>query len=163
MKNKNLFLIIILIFFNFSFLFAQEKEHCNEKEFQCEKRREKIKVEKVTFLSNKLDLNVQEAQKFWAIYNEFEKKRDTLIYEKRNLMKKFDYEEKNLTELELEKIADRFVEVKLEEAKILKNFHKKMKNVLNIKKCLKFHKAEKEFHSHLLKRIGKRRKLMSNE
>ncbi len=78
-------------------------------------------------------------------------------------MKKFDSEEKNLTELEMEKIADRFVEVKLEKAKILKDFHKKMKTVLNIKKVIKFHKAEKEFHSHLLKKIGKRRRLMRNE
>ena len=35
--------------------------------------REKIKAEKVAFLTTRMDLTPQEAEKFWPVYNQLEK------------------------------------------------------------------------------------------
>ena len=40
--------------------------------------KEKIKAFKTAFITEKLDLSQTEAQKFWPIYNEFEKKLENL-------------------------------------------------------------------------------------
>ena len=153
MKYKNFFLYILVFFLNFYPLFAQE--HGNDK--TCERRKEKIKAEKVTFLSTKLDLNVKEAQNFWAIYNEYEKNKEDLHQEKRTLMSKIRNEKTALSDKELENIVDRLVEIQLEEANCMKDYYTKIKKVLPIKKVLKCYGAEMQFRKHLLKKIGKHR------
>ena len=40
--------------------------------------REKMKAEKVAFITSYVDLTVEEAQNFWPIYNGIEKKKDEL-------------------------------------------------------------------------------------
>ena len=40
----------------------------------AQKNRERIKALKVSFITERLDLTEKEAQKFWAVYNEYENK-----------------------------------------------------------------------------------------
>ena len=42
---------------------------------QPEKKKEDIKAMKIGFITNELNLTPDEAQKFWPVYNEFQKKR----------------------------------------------------------------------------------------
>ncbi len=41
-----------------------------------EQWREKMKAEKVAFITSKVNLSVEEAQKFWPVYNEISERRD---------------------------------------------------------------------------------------
>ena len=50
--------------------------------------REKIKALKVAYLTEQLNLTSSEAEKFWPIYNRFEKERYKLYYVKRSEIKK---------------------------------------------------------------------------
>ncbi len=41
--------------------------------------REKVKAQKVAFITTKVDLTVEEAQKFWPVYNQVSARRDAAI------------------------------------------------------------------------------------
>jgi hypothetical protein len=60
---KQFILIIGLFFGSFSFANAQETH---------EERSEKIQALKIAFITQKLELNADEAQKFWPVYNRYE-------------------------------------------------------------------------------------------
>ena len=68
---KKLFLISILSVFTFTVLIAQDKGGPTPEMF------EKIKAEKISFFTEKLSLTPSEAQAFWPVYNEFERKDST--------------------------------------------------------------------------------------
>ena len=65
-------LYVILFVLVSCFTFAQGNQE----------KREKIKALKVAFLTEKLALTSDEAQKFWPIYNAFEEKQFEIRYKK---------------------------------------------------------------------------------
>ena len=91
MKIRNFILVIVLLFAS-NLSFSQDCPRYKE-------NREKIEAEKVAFITDKLDLTVKEAQDFWPIYNEYQKKREEVFIEKRKL-------HKNLTK-NLETLSDK--------------------------------------------------------
>jgi len=72
--KKTLFICVAMLFISVD-VFSQ---HTNKV-----KDEEKIKAEKVAFLTTQLDLTVAEAQKFWPLYNEYEKKNDEIFKSER--------------------------------------------------------------------------------
>ena len=70
MKTKHI-LLILLIAISVQGI-AQGRKHANYNKF---------KTEKVAFITTQIDLTVEEAQAFWPIYNEYDKKINDLISE----------------------------------------------------------------------------------
>ena len=60
---KKFVLIVSLIFSSFTVLHAQDEENS---------RGEKIEALKIAFITQKLNLTTDEAQKFWPVYNQYE-------------------------------------------------------------------------------------------
>lgn len=60
---KKFVLILSLIFSSFTVLHAQDDENS---------RGEKIEALKIAFITQKLNLSTDEAQKFWPVYNQYE-------------------------------------------------------------------------------------------
>lgn len=144
MRARDIFVSIVLLTLFSSIAFGQEYD---PPPF------EKIKAEKIAFLTTKLELTVEEAQLFWPLYNEEEKKRDELMEENRNLMDKYLQKKKDLTGKEMETFTDRYVEIEIEMANITKNFHARYKKIFSAEKLFKYYHAEKQFKSELLRRM----------
>lgn len=136
---------MIVIAFSVSALFAQNARP------GFEKYMEKFKSEKVAYLTEKLDLSVEEAQKFWPLYNKYQKKRDEVIKSKRMDGRRGDFSD--LSSKELEAIADKKVEDELKLAQMKMDFHKELKLVLPIEKVLRLYRAENEFMNHMFGRL----------
>lgn len=116
--------------------------------------RERMKTQKVSFFTDKLELSVEESKAFWPLYNEYEKKKDTIIRSSRiKMMKLIPRESLEITDQELEEIADSYVESKIKEANLLKTYHNKFKDILPIKKVMYLYHIEDEYKSYLLKQI----------
>jgi len=111
---------------------------------------ERFKSEKIAFITDKMDLTVDEAQKFWPIYNEYQDKRDELIKSKR-----FEYGRNNqdMSSEDLEKMVDDRIEQELKLAEMKLDFHKEIKKVIPIEKVVRLYRAENEFMNHMLNRI----------
>jgi hypothetical protein len=112
---------------------------------------EKFQAEKVAFLTEKLDLSVDEAQKFWPLYNEYQNKRDEVLKSKRMEGRRGDFKE--LSSEELEAMADKKVEDELKLAQMKMEFHKEVKKVIPIEKVVQLYRAENEFMNHMFNRL----------
>ena len=120
------------------------------------KRKEKIEMLKRTFISEKLTLTVQEAEKFWPLYNEYDANRETLrkeLHQARKTIKKEGANEK-------ETIAhiDLVTQKKKEEIDLESAFLKSCMPILGPDKVMKLAVVEHEFHRELVERMKERKK-----
>jgi hypothetical protein len=123
------------------------------------KMQERVKAQKVAFITERLDLTSEEAQKFWPIYNAFEDKTNDIrqkeLKDVRESMRRG-----NLSEGEAQKILDQFmtVEDKMHEAK--KQLVRDLGNAIPAQKILKLKAAEDAFNRKLMEQLQQRRDKM---
>lgn len=142
---KKLFLISILTIFAVTVLIAQERRGPSPEMF------EKIKAEKISFFTSKLDLTPAEAQAFWPVYNEFEKKRFDIQRQIHQFERMPDEKITSLSEAEIEKMTDNYIGSFEKEALLLKEYNKQFLKILPKKKVLMMYRTENEFRSHLIR------------
>ena len=122
---------------------------------------ERIKAQKVAFITERLNLTAEEAQNFWPIYNAFEaatnKMRSNDLKEVRQAMRRG-----NLTDAEANGLLDTFmaVEDKLHTAK--KQLVEDLKGVLPAQKIIQLKTAEDAFNRKLLDILERRKEQMQN-
>ena len=146
------FIAVIIFTLMVSLLYGQQCEKGMEKG-----KREKIQAQKIAFITEKLNLTPEEAQIFWPVYNELEKKRDAIHADKMKKVKCGEDIYSTLSKEELEKIADSFVEIDLQDAKLAIDYNEKFKKVLPIDKVVKLYHAEHQFRNHLLKQMKEKK------
>jgi len=142
----------MLSIFSFTVMVAQERRGPSPEMF------EKIKAEKVSFFTSKLDLTPIEAQAFWPVYNEFEKKRFDIQRQIHEFERMPDEKFTNLSESEIEKMTSNYIGSFEKEALLLKEYNKQFLKVLPKKKVLMMYRTENEFRSHLIREYRKNQK-----
>jgi len=135
----------MMTIFTFSVSIAQERRGPSPEMF------EKIKAEKVSFFTSKLDLNSAEAQAFWPVYNEFDKKRFEIQKQKHDFERMPDEEFSKLSDNEIEKMTANYIGSFEKEALLLKEYNKQFLKILPNKKVLMMYRTENEFRSHLIR------------
>lgn len=146
MKSLKTLLALLFICSLTTFTFSQNEKHKVDKE--------KIKTMKVAFITQKIDLTTDEAQKFWPIYNEFENKNEALFLEKRKL-RKASKSEIELTDKQIETNINNEFNLKQKELDLEKEYFTKFKTVLSIKKIEQLYLAQDQFKRELLRKIKK--------
>ncbi len=149
---KKLFLLVILIVFSLANLIAQEKREMNDEMF------EKIKAEKISFLSAKMNLTPSEAQTFWPVYNEFGKKKFEIQREIHEFEHMPDEKFASLSDAEVEKLTDNYISSFGKEAQLLKEYNTMFLKILPKKKVLTLYRTENEFKGHLIREYRKDKK-----
>lgn len=146
MKSFKTLLVLLIICNLPNLAFSQHEKHKVDKE--------KIKAMKVSFITQKLDLSSEEAQKFWPVYNEFEKKNEELFMERKKIRKvsKSDVE---LTDNQIETNINNEFNIKQKELDLEKEYFTKFKTVLSIKKIETLYIAQEQFKRELLRKIKK--------
>ena len=127
-----------------------------EREMRPDERAERfaqMKSMKIAFITEHLELTPEEAEKFWPIYNEYEKKRDETAKE---IFEHFNPDKEKPLELSDEN-ADNMIRQRFaEEQKLLdlkKEYYAKYKEVLTASRILKLYEVENRFKRHLLERV----------
>uniref|UniRef100_UPI00404B8FC2 hypothetical protein n=1 Tax=Daejeonella sp. TaxID=2805397 RepID=UPI00404B8FC2 len=136
---KGIWSIIFCLTLNVS-LFAQHHRESNEQ----------IEVIKIAFITNKLDLTTQQAQKFWPVYNNYQKELMELIKNRREDRQKADIAPNDKIN------ADLAYESKMLDLK--KKYKKFYSKAIPSEKILLLYQAEREFREHLIKQLNHRRK-----
>lgn len=119
-------------------------------------RKEKMESMKIAFLTQKLDLTPDEAQKFWPVYNEFQKKREELHKKRREETKSAKGNLDSLSDKQIEAFVDGEMAFRQKNLDLEKEYHGKFKSVLPIRKVAKLYRAEDMFARHLLEQISDR-------
>lgn len=142
---KKLILISILLICAFTIAIAQDKSGPTNEMF------EKIKAEKISFFTEKLSLTSAEAQAFWPVYNEFEKKRFDIQRQIHEFEHMPDEKFASLSDSEIEKMTNNYVGSFEKEALLLKEYNKQFLKVLPKKKVLMMYRTENQFRGHLIR------------
>ena len=131
--------------FTFTVLQAQDKGGPTPEMF------EKIKAEKISFFTEKLSLTSSEAQAFWPVYNEFEKKRFDIQRQKHDFERMDDEKYNALSDPQIEKLTSNYIDSFEKEAILLKEYNKLFLKVLPKKKVLMMYRTENQFRGHLIR------------
>jgi hypothetical protein len=110
-----------------------------------------IEAYKVAFITKQIGLTSSEAQVFWPLYNDYQQKKEDLRQLQLKEKKKANADFSNLSDADVEKLIDGQVVSEQKEVDLLKDFHKKVKAVLPVKKVAKLYKAEEDFKRELIK------------
>ncbi|MFZ4101451.1 MAG: hypothetical protein ACOYKR_05820 [Sphingobacterium thalpophilum] len=111
---------------------------------------QRIEAIKVAFITKKLDLTTEEAQKFWPVYNNYQKELMGLMRKRREDRKKTDIDPNDKINLDLS------YESKMLELK--KKYKKIYLKAIPAEKVLLLYHAEREFREHLIKQLNHRRR-----
>ena len=122
---KQFILITALFFGCFSFVSAQNESK--------EKRSEKIQALKIAFITQKLELTSDEAQKFWPVYNRYENDIKQVVMDNKRGGDAIDNEEKVLN--------------------VKKRYKSEFTKVIGQPKTNTLFNAEKEFRGVLMRQL----------
>lgn len=113
-------------------------------------RHQQIEAIKVAFITSKLDLTSEEAQKFWPVYNNYQKELMEIMKKRREERKRTDISPSEKINLDLA-YETRMLELK-------KKYKKSYSKVIPPEKILLLYQAEREFREHLIKQLNYRRR-----
>ena len=135
---KKLLIILFLSLGVASSGFSQQEEKPQQQQQQQQADGGKLKALQIAYLTNKLNLKPEEAERFWPVFNQYQEE-----------IRKARMEGKNLTEVEKEqKIVD-----------IRKKYFDEFAKVLNKERADRVFKADNEFRDVIRKEIQERRQL----
>ncbi|HPR33240.1 MAG TPA: hypothetical protein PLK12_14165 [Prolixibacteraceae bacterium] len=112
---------------------------------------DKFKAKKVAFITEAIDLSPDEAELFWPLYNELEKKKFALMNERRETEKNINGDASKLTDAEYTELSRKMASFMKKESELLIEYNEKFLKVLPPKKVVALYKAEFSFREHLLK------------
>jgi phospholipase C len=144
MKNKILTLLML------STLVAVAQPTGRPGDF--EEKREKIEAIKVAFITEQIDLSVEESQSFWPVYNEMSDKEHALRKAQRDALAGLkDFE--NASDKDVEKAIMELADLQIEMEELRKSYLPKFIDIIGAKKTAKLMRAEKEFGKRLMERM----------
>lgn len=119
---------------------------------KSEKHQERIESMRIAFITKKLDLSPDEAQKFWPIYNQYRKEHQEL---KNNYRGNRDNEP--LSDQEAEDAISASLELEEKEVALKRRYYTELKGILPVQKIAMLRKAERQFKERLVKQLNERR------
>jgi vacuolar-type H+-ATPase subunit I/STV1 len=115
-----------------------------------EDRIERLKSQKVAFLTEQVGLSSSDAEKFWPVYNKFSSRMDELWRAKKTNIKELYKSLDTLSDTQKQVAIDRHIEFELQKAKLEKEYHEKFKQILTIDQVIKLYGAEHDFKKKML-------------
>ena len=121
-----------------------------------EERMREIKAQKTAYLTTKLGLTSEEAQRFWPIYNEYDEARETIRKQMRVLMRRKQDQDKPLTNAEAEQRLSKGLELRQQELDIERNYKDRFIKSIGAQRTLELVRAEHDFNREVLRRLRER-------
>jgi hypothetical protein len=118
---------------------------------------EKFSAYKIGFFTKKMNLNSQEAEKFWPVYNDYQKQKNLIQRDKIMLIRDFNQNESVLTDNQMTEMGDKLIKYLSDESSLAVAFHKKIKELLPPAKVIRYYQAENQYKIQLLKELQENR------
>lgn len=113
---------------------------------------ERIKAQKIAFITEKLELTSEEAQQFWPIYNEFEAKVEKIKSENLRPLKK-EMRQDNVSDKRANEILEKLIKAETEMHNARLELVEDLKTVISAKKIIMLKVAEDQFNQKLLDKL----------
>jgi len=118
-------------------------------------RRQKIETYKIGFITEKLNLTPQEAQKFWPVYNEYQAKKQDIQKSMAGKYKDYRFS-KEATEKQATELIDSSLNEMQANLNLTRDYYEKLKAILPPQKIVLLFNAERQFRRELLQRLADR-------
>jgi hypothetical protein len=128
-----------------------------------EKMRERVKAERIAFITEKVALTTDEAQKFWPIYNSFSTEIENIRKELRSLRMDRVRNLDKLSEKELDESFAKELALLDKQNSLLKDNHNNIRKELPAAKVALLYDAEKKFKMQLMRKMKERRENLNLE
>ena len=120
--------------------------------------KEQIQALKTAHITQALDLTTEEAEKFWPIYNKFDKQQEkNRKEERREISSIVSGDLSALSDEDANKLIDKITGYKEKQFTHYKNLVSELKGVIPPQKILQLRKAEDDFRRILMEQLRKRR------
>ena len=159
MKRLSILLLIISLFAQLSTIDAQQKRSKEERQQWFKEMREY----KHNFLIKELDLDKEQQEAFFPIYDAMEDETFKLHHGTRKLQRDLSKKDADVTDIEYEKAAEALFELKYKEAQIELKYFEQFKNVLTKKQSFLLKKAENKYTRHLMRQHDKQKRNRSKK
>ena len=119
-----------------------------------EEWKEKMKAEKIAFLTLEIGLTPEEAQVFWPVYNQVEKEKDEAMFSMIRAHKEMvkAIEEKK-SEKEISTLLDKYLDAQKKLNEIENGIAARYKAVLPVEKVAKLYVAEENFRRQQIRKL----------
>lgn len=119
--------------------------------------RDKLKAEKVAFLTTRMDLTPREAEKFWPVYNQVDQEGHEIFLKLLNSYKELEKAiQNNAGKAEVERLLMAYAKAKDESASREEANIKKYLEILPAEKVAKLYVGEEEFRRSQINRLGRK-------
>ncbi len=146
--------IIGLYILSMTVAFAQDQPEVDPAA-QDPKVQEKIKNLRIAYISDKLGLTPDQAEKFWPVYREFSDQRKALRMEFAKSRR--DVNAQNPTPTEQEEQVRLGLELKQKELDLEKDYSGRLMKIITAQQMLNLRKAEGDFQRMILQQVQQRR------
>ncbi|MEO1050701.1 MAG: hypothetical protein AAFX87_08740 [Bacteroidota bacterium] len=119
-----------------------------------DKRKSKLETTRIAFLSEKLGLTPDQAEKFWPVYNEFRKQRQSIGNEYKTIRQEFDAQ--NATEEERKKFVQLGLQFKQRQLDLEKTYSDRLLKIITSQQLLRLRRGEEEFRKFVLDQLRRR-------
>ena len=107
---------------------------------------------KIAFITSRLSLTQDQAQRFWPLYNEFTGKRRDLNRTARLLRR--DAASPSLTDAQLRDNFTQDFALRQQQLNLEKDYFDKLQKVLSLRQIAELYQAERDFTKEVLKRVA---------
>ena len=132
---RKIILLLTVVMANFTF--AQEMSSEELKMIQ-----ELFGDEKRMVIEANINLNGVDANKFWKLYDEYEKQRQEIGTEKISLLKRYSLKQGNMTEAQADEMLAEAVAIREAEDKLINNYARRLKKETNSFVSVQFYQIE---------------------
>ena len=107
---------------------------------------------KIAFITSRLSLSQDQAQRFWPLFNEFVTKRRELNRSARLLRR--DAANPSLTDAQLRDYFTQDFSLRQQQLSLEKEYFEKMQKVITLRQLAQLYQAERDFTKEVLQRVG---------
>ena len=120
-----------------------------------QERMSRIENAKIAYLTDKLSLTQEQAQRFWPVYNEFTDKRRKLSQQQRQLR---GTNIESLNDQQIRDLIKQNITLRQNEVNLEKEYYDKFQKVLSVRQTGQLLAAEREFTREILQKLGGNRR-----
>jgi hypothetical protein len=146
---KKVLIWVLGMIFATSMAFAQ-RNHDNS-------QFEEFKSQKISFITEKLNLSPKEAQEFWPVYNQFEKEKMDIQKTRRELEQKTRDENLKMSDQEIIRTTRSIASTFKKESELIESYNERFLKILPPQKVLLLYRAENQFRVYMFEQFKKRK------
>ncbi|GGK79929.1 Spy/CpxP family protein refolding chaperone [Rufibacter glacialis] len=146
MKVTHLLFLFLLLTASSAFAQGQKKETPEERKARIEK----IESAKIAFITDKINLTGDQAQRFWPLYQEYDRRKNELRQKSRSYR---DESLSNLTDEQIEAGLQTRLSIRQRELELDKEYMDKYLRIITPRQLALFYRSEREFTKLLLERL----------